>query len=43
MKTPRLLWILGCLTIALLGLVACVAPEKADDAEPMADASTRDG
>lgn len=38
MKTPRLLRILGCLTIALLGLVACVAPTTPDAAEPMAEA-----
>ena len=38
MKTPRLMWILGCLTVALLGLVACVAPGMPDAAEPMADA-----
>ena len=25
MKTPRLMWILGCLLVALLGLVAYIA------------------
>ena len=38
MNMPRLLWILGCLTVALLGVVACVAPGMPDAAEPMADA-----